>query len=74
MRLTLSLGLMALVLAAALAFPQADTPAKKTYTEEDGREYLRGLNAELLRYSTLAANAEWAYASNITGENLQNKV
>lgn len=63
--------------AVARAYPQQAepaAPATKTYSEEEAKQYLLGLNDELLRHSNLAARAEWAYASNITDETLQNKV
>lgn len=66
--------------AVARAYPQQVEPAApaaptaKTYSEEEAKQYLLGLNDELLRHSNLAARAEWAYASNITDETLENKV
>lgn len=69
---------LALVAQCAWAFPQSGTEpaadAAKKYTEAEAKEYLVKLNEQLLHYSNLAASAEWAYASNITDENLQNKV
>ncbi|XP_052131090.1 angiotensin-converting enzyme-like, partial [Frankliniella occidentalis] len=61
-------------LAVALAAPQQQDQPAKTYTEEDAKQYLNKLNAELLQHSNMAAIAEWAYASNITDETLQNKL
>lgn len=42
--------------------------------EARARIYLDYLDKEFSKRSTLSALAEWAYASNITEENLKNKV
>lgn len=62
---------LAVATTAAICTPQDQTSDE---LEKEARELLKNLNSKLNEYQNKAMEASWAYSTNITDENLKEKV
>lgn len=70
----LAVGTLTVLIVVLTRDVSAVDPDQDLNGEAEARSYMEYLNGEYSKKSNLAVKAEWSYASNLTEENLQNKV